>query len=395
MDSSCVKCGKKCVDARTISRCRDCSNVFHKSCAKRAGGVLQIDAEWNFVACGKHAISALTMSAPVGDSKSAPVSPLASFVAPLDRAALENIVSSVVAEHVGSLRRDLVSLFAGPDSVVTLRAEIESLKIENAKLREGLESSRCASCQHDRDTRSVGELSQPIKVVVPQSVTAEEAVLSLPLSDISKSSSVSAGVGISDGITIALPVPKRSKNKSRSAKAGTAGSSSDATRGDLTSRVDVGCDQVNSASPLLDDGSCLESEWKTVNRVRRGGAGKRSGSSGRSVIVGTGTDNSIIEAVPRKAFLFVSRLAPTTVPDDLVLLLKSNFPEVECTSLVSRYPESYSSFRIAINFNNLDAALVAHLWPRGAIVKRYWKSSMTGGENKRNFPTVPKAAPLG
>ncbi|KAK5650246.1 hypothetical protein RI129_001275 [Pyrocoelia pectoralis] len=57
-----------------------------------------------------------------------------------------------------------------------------------------------------------------------------------------------------------------------------------------------------------------------------------------------------LRASPKQAYLHVYRLHPDTKVDDLCSYLKPTFPEVSCEQLKSLHPESYSSFKIKLNY---------------------------------------------
>nr|CAI5836750.1 unnamed protein product [Callosobruchus analis] len=105
--------------------------------------------------------------------------------------------------------------------------------------------------------------------------------------------------------------------------------------------------------------------WTNVNRRRK-----------RTAVIGSSKDMGNIKVNPKKAFLFVSRLDPSTKTDDLVSVLKSKFPEVTCEKLRSKHPQIYSSFKVSINSGNLDIALDPSQWPEGAYVTKFFQKSI-------------------
>ncbi|KAJ4448109.1 hypothetical protein ANN_10121 [Periplaneta americana] len=110
-----------------------------------------------------------------------------------------------------------------------------------------------------------------------------------------------------------------------------------------------------------------QEKWTTV--VKRGV--KQAEPQKRIVVNGKNINkDSKLKTVPKKAFLFVTRLDPTTTSNMLTDFVKDIFPEVICDSLESKYPEYYSSFKVTINMENLDKALNPDLWPAGVLVTR-------------------------
>lgn len=108
--------------------------------------------------------------------------------------------------------------------------------------------------------------------------------------------------------------------------------------------------------------------WTTV--VKRNNNNYKS----KQIIVGDqcSSKDSRIKTVPKKAYLFVSRLDPDTTVEMLSKYIKENFAEAICEPLKSRYPETYASFKITINMDNLSKAMDASVWPMGALVTRYF-----------------------
>ena len=79
-----------------------------------------------------------------------------------------------------------------------------------------------------------------------------------------------------------------------------------------------------------------------------------------------------MKSAPKKAFLYVSRLQSTTEASDVISYLKPTFPEVECEKLISKFPQHYASFKVAIDLVNLDEAMKSSTWPYGSFVTRFF-----------------------
>lgn len=90
---------------------------------------------------------------------------------------------------------------------------------------------------------------------------------------------------------------------------------------------------------------------------------------------GTNMDitNAKLQAVPKMAFLFVSRFAPETKVVDIKAFLRPNFPEVECEQLESRHPAHYSCFKVGVYMKNMDKALDPAIWPNDIFVNRFFR----------------------
>ncbi|KAJ8969681.1 hypothetical protein NQ317_014476, partial [Molorchus minor] len=62
-------------------------------------------------------------------------------------------------------------------------------------------------------------------------------------------------------------------------------------------------------------------------------------------------DNSTVRAAVRPAFLHVYNLHPDTSREDLQAIINDALPEASCEKLNSRYPKSYSSFKVTVPQN--------------------------------------------
>lgn len=85
------------------------------------------------------------------------------------------------------------------------------------------------------------------------------------------------------------------------------------------------------------------------------------------------SNNSQIKTIPRKSFLFVSRIDPETDEKILKSHLVQFFKEAEVDELTSSYPEIYKSFKVSIDQLNFDAALDPSKWPSGAYVTKFFR----------------------
>ncbi|KAK9701756.1 hypothetical protein QE152_g30394 [Popillia japonica] len=83
--------------------------------------------------------------------------------------------------------------------------------------------------------------------------------------------------------------------------------------------------------------------------------------------------DSQIKTIPRKSFLFVSRIDPETDEKILKSHLVQFFKEAEVDELTSSHPEIYKSFKVSIDQSNFDAALDPSKWPSGAYVTKFFR----------------------
>nr|CAH7720044.1 unnamed protein product [Callosobruchus chinensis] len=102
-----------------------------------------------------------------------------------------------------------------------------------------------------------------------------------------------------------------------------------------------------------------QKEWINVTR-------KKSRRNTQSAIIGSAKNMCSVKAAPKKVSLFVSRLQSGTKSEDLVTALRETFPEVVCEEITPKHPESYASFKVFVNYTNLETALEPSSWPEGA-----------------------------
>lgn len=101
---------------------------------------------------------------------------------------------------------------------------------------------------------------------------------------------------------------------------------------------------------------------------------KRGRNNMRDPIVGElQTDKAMLKAVPRRTCLHVTRLHPQTTSEDVTESLKEDLPGVVCEQLRSRFPESYASFKVTIDQDDLNKAMTPLLWPKGTFVRRFFQ----------------------
>lgn len=110
-------------------------------------------------------------------------------------------------------------------------------------------------------------------------------------------------------------------------------------------------------------------------------ASRKIKRSRNNLVVGSMVQNNApFKAIHKSSFLHVYRVAPQTSEDDIVNHLKPLYSEVVCEKLDSKHPESYSSFKITLNEDNLKSAMCLSKWPAGTHVNRFFhfKKRATG-----------------
>lgn len=113
-----------------------------------------------------------------------------------------------------------------------------------------------------------------------------------------------------------------------------------------------------------------DSEWKIVNNKKT--TKKRSRPA---LVVGNFTGDSIVQGVEKSKILHVSNLSPSTTQDDMQKFLEKKFKRVKCEPLVSRYPQSYASFKVVVPLSEYDEALKAENWPKYASIHNFFHFS--------------------
>ncbi|CAH0553616.1 unnamed protein product [Brassicogethes aeneus] len=77
---------------------------------------------------------------------------------------------------------------------------------------------------------------------------------------------------------------------------------------------------------------------------------KKSKTANKTSIMGNlkGSSSCALKVVPKKSFVYVSRLEPNTQCEDIITYLNSKFPEITCESVESKFPQHYASFKITV-----------------------------------------------
>lgn len=113
------------------------------------------------------------------------------------------------------------------------------------------------------------------------------------------------------------------------------------------------------------------SEWKVVNRKRP------IRKTRKSLVTGSYTGAAEVEGLDKIVALHVSNLKPETSVENLEHFLNRNFTYVKCEKLTSRYPDSYSSFKVLISSCDYGKALNGANWPNKVNVHRFFQRRVT------------------
>lgn len=122
-------------------------------------------------------------------------------------------------------------------------------------------------------------------------------------------------------------------------------------------------DKIESHSLNKDE----RSEWTDVSHKKK--AKKRS----RTLVVGSNSESSSVEGVGKFKAFHLSNLKPDTTTENLQKFLNEHFTSVKCEKLTSKFPDSYSSFKVLILSSEYDKALDGSNWPNKASVHRFFR----------------------
>lgn len=122
---------------------------------------------------------------------------------------------------------------------------------------------------------------------------------------------------------------------------------------------------IETSSLERNIGLSQNEDWVNVKR-------KKSYRNNKRSITGS-CDSIELKAVPKKSFLFVSRIRPNTDKSALKAHLVQYFPEAEVEDLTSSYPEVYKSFKVIVNQTSFEDALDSSKWPSGAYVTKFFR----------------------
>ncbi|KAJ3644214.1 hypothetical protein Zmor_026884 [Zophobas morio] len=108
----------------------------------------------------------------------------------------------------------------------------------------------------------------------------------------------------------------------------------------------------------------VQTQWKTITSKKKRPDNKP--------IIGSSASCNIIKSAPKKAHLHVYRLHPNATGDHLEQFLQQKLSDFQCEKLKSKHPEEYSSFKVPINFDELNKATDPELWPTGTCINRFF-----------------------
>lgn len=90
-------------------------------------------------------------------------------------------------------------------------------------------------------------------------------------------------------------------------------------------------------------------------------------------VIGNKEGDFVLKSVPRLHFVHVSRLSPGTGAENVRSFVQRTCDVHSCEELQTRYPSSYSSFKVGVSAEDVDKLLDASIWPKGVLVRRFFR----------------------
>ena len=97
----------------------------------------------------------------------------------------------------------------------------------------------------------------------------------------------------------------------------------------------------------------------------------------KSTVIGSLPGTTRLEAISKKAYIHVYRLSPKTTKEQMQEHLKSYLNEFDIEKLNSKYPDLYSSFKLTLDFDELETVMKSEIWPKGTRINRFFSPTPT------------------
>lgn len=110
-------------------------------------------------------------------------------------------------------------------------------------------------------------------------------------------------------------------------------------------------------------------------RVSRVSGGQRKNyNSTKNQVVGQLTDSTTcsLRAAPKLVHFHLTKLHPDTKKEDVLAYTSDKLSDVTVEQLQSKYPDSYSSFKLSVPEDKSDKVLDPTVWPAGAVLNRFF-----------------------
>jgi len=122
---------------------------------------------------------------------------------------------------------------------------------------------------------------------------------------------------------------------------------------------------------------------KKGRRYEKQEMGKSSKSLNRpKLIIGTNEELNFKAATKRAHFHLYKVDKSTTMEVTKNHLTANNFVDVECERMTSKYPASYGSFKVSINYDQKEKLKEHKLWPRDVCIDPFLVRLLNNGKKK-------------
>ncbi|KAK9685157.1 hypothetical protein QE152_g38264 [Popillia japonica] len=98
----------------------------------------------------------------------------------------------------------------------------------------------------------------------------------------------------------------------------------------------------------------------------------RKKTSRQKSIMGNNDSTITLKTVPKKAYLHLDRMHPETTPENLLQYLQLAAPEIRFDCEQIRRDNITTSFKITYPIEKIEEVYNPKLWPKGAIIRRYF-----------------------
>ncbi|CAG9825631.1 unnamed protein product [Phaedon cochleariae] len=365
-----IKPCKRCRNiAQTGQKCIKCDTVTHFSCVKNLKNVIVLNSE-EIVCCGS--------DIPVNDNNDGPF-----YDAKDEISHQENKTDYQVFNYIIKQKDVIISELL--DKIDLLHKHIELIS-ENNKLKVAL-SQNSKSANESTTSEIKSDTAKNNLMPVEQKPTAKSIVVNKTNKNYTGNSQ-----------TMKQSTDKKEKGEGNSQTTPTTtirntdvslGLAREETRLKMNDYIHLNIDLNNGKSsqnrpnnhqllnpePNKNPSSSYENS-KMTNPSHQGHGNEweqvrnRRGRKHR-VIIGKNTENNLVKGVPKFTTLHVSRINKDTTSEALTELLHKHFPEATCEAMNSRYPDSYSSFKVKIRNDNFNKAMDPEVWPYGTCISRF------------------------
>jgi hypothetical protein len=107
----------------------------------------------------------------------------------------------------------------------------------------------------------------------------------------------------------------------------------------------------------------------------------------QNAVYGSATDTHGLKGASRSTELFVFRLEKSTTEEQVVnYIKKKNINSVSNIDCVSHVDSTYKSFKLTVNFNDVDAFMEPSFWPQN-VGCRYYRKRFKPGNLQHGFST--------